>query len=207
VPCSGMKVESRRHSAHKHLGDEHVNAIVDVGGEKWLATGLAHVMADSGAVFRVERAGDRWSLVRVAALEHCAYAAVADGPGLLVVTRTQLVRVARSGQVTKLHDGAWGDLYPTTIDLVALQALRGLHHHLLAQARLGEDSPRENHLPLVTRRRHGTSDPVTVVPGAEGGQWKGTSVHTGVLLLNSQAEFPFAEASLAPKGDAHSFAT
>jgi hypothetical protein len=54
--------------------------------------------------------------------------------------------------------------------------------------------------------RHGTSDPVTVMPGAAGGQWKGTSVQTGVASLDSQAVYGLAEASLAPRGAAHIFA-
>jgi hypothetical protein len=89
---------------------------VDVGGEKWMMVGLDHMTAGTGAVYRVVPAGDGWALTEVARLEQSAYAAATEGSeSALVVTRTQLVRVTRAGQVMKLHEGPWDGLYPSTV--------------------------------------------------------------------------------------------
>jgi hypothetical protein len=103
-------------TTRERLGDQHVTALLDVGSEKWLATGLAHSARGGGTILRADYSGNHWSFGQVATLEQGACAATADSAqSALVVTRSRLFRVSRSGLVTKLHDGAWAGLYPSSV--------------------------------------------------------------------------------------------
>lgn len=77
-------------------------------------TGLDHLsIRGKGEAFLVSRARHReWRAKRLAVVGASAYAATTAPDGsVLVVTRTQLVRLGLGGRVTVLHTGRWDDFF------------------------------------------------------------------------------------------------
>lgn len=100
---------SRNGSTRHLLGNPHVNALIVTKQGVFAATGLDHLIDGSGQLLLISRdQRAEWRTTPFADLGAVAYAAtLAPDGSILVVTRTQLVKVTPSGEVTVLHTGRW----------------------------------------------------------------------------------------------------
>jgi len=104
---------SRNGSTRRLLGNPHVNALITTKQGVLAATGLDHLIDGSGQLLLISR-GPRaeWRAAPFADVGAVAYAAtVAPDGSMLVVTRTQLVKVTPTGEVTVLHTGRWDQTF------------------------------------------------------------------------------------------------
>jgi hypothetical protein len=94
---------------YKKLGEPHVVDLIAAKPGILAPTGLDHMMPGRGEVLLIDR--DRkgsWRAMRLARIGASAKAATIGPDGaLLVVTRTELVRVTNRGDVKVLHRGRW----------------------------------------------------------------------------------------------------
>jgi hypothetical protein len=104
---------SRNGSTRRLLGNPHVNALLVTKHGVFAATGLDHLIDGSGQLLLISRdPRAEWRTTPFADVGAVAYAATAAPDGsMLVVTRTQLVKVTPSGEVTVLHTGRWDQTF------------------------------------------------------------------------------------------------
>jgi hypothetical protein len=106
---AGIWWVSKDGSKRRDLGGGHVVELIKTSAGVLAPIGLDHISAGHGAVLLIDQAKNgRWRSKRLAAIGSSAYAATAvTNRSILVVTRTQLVRVNLDGKVTVLHRGRW----------------------------------------------------------------------------------------------------
>jgi hypothetical protein len=95
---------------NQYIGKHHVVALINTRVGVLAATGIDHMVEGHGDVFLIENAkGKGWRERHLADIGASAYTATATagGEAILVVTRTQLVKVSLDGKVTLLHTGRW----------------------------------------------------------------------------------------------------
>jgi hypothetical protein len=104
---------SRDATRYETLGHPSVVGLIKNGDGVWAPTGLDHIVDGKGAVLLLARTrAGQWRVTRKIAIGSSAYAATTDPDGsLIVVTRTELVKVALNGRVTKLHEGRWDGFF------------------------------------------------------------------------------------------------
>jgi hypothetical protein len=115
---------SRNGSVRRLLGNPHVNALITTKQGVFAATGLDHLLDGSGQLLLISRdPRGEWRTTPFADVGAVAYAATAAPDGsILVVTRTQLVKVAPSGEVTVLHTGRWDQPFAMRDDIGTMSA-------------------------------------------------------------------------------------
>ena len=113
-PGAALFWVSRNGATRRLLGNPHVNALIVSKQGVFAATGLDHRIDGSGQLLLIPRdPRAEWRTTPFADVGAVAYAATAAPDGLmLVVTRTQLVKVTPSGEVTVLHTGRWNQPIP-----------------------------------------------------------------------------------------------
>lgn len=106
---AGLWWVARDGKGYKKLGEPHVVDLIATNSGLLAPTGLDHMVNGRGEVLLIDR--DRkgvWRARRLARIGASAKAATVGLDGaLLVVTRTELVRVTGRGEVTVLHKGRW----------------------------------------------------------------------------------------------------
>jgi len=115
---------SRSGATRRLLGNPHVNDLVVTKQGVVAATGLDHLIDGSGQLLLIAP-GPRgeWRTTPFADVGAVAYAAtVAPDGSTLVATRTQLVKVAPSGEVTILHTGRWNQTFAVGDDIGTMSA-------------------------------------------------------------------------------------
>jgi hypothetical protein len=102
---------SRDGSKHEKLGSQHIVELISTSVGVLAAAESDQPLEDTGTVLLIERGKDRfWRLKHFADIGSSAHAAIAMRDGaILVVTRTQLVRVGLDGKSSVLHTGRWED--------------------------------------------------------------------------------------------------
>ena len=101
-------------SRYRRLEGSNIVDLIKTPGGVIALTGLDHLsIRGKGEAFLVSRARHReWRAKRLAVVGASAYAATTAPDGsVLVVTRTQLVRLGLGGRVTVLHTGRWDDFF------------------------------------------------------------------------------------------------
>ena len=115
---------SRSGATRLLLGNPHVNDLIVTKQGVFAMTGLDHILDGSGQVLLIAR-GPRgeWRTTPFADVGAVAYAATMTPDGaMLVVTRTQLVKMAPSGAVTILHTGRWDQTFAVGDDVGTMSA-------------------------------------------------------------------------------------
>jgi hypothetical protein len=109
---------SRNGATHRLLGNPHVNDLITTKRGLLAATGLDHIIDGSGQLLLIARgANAEWRMTPFADVGAVAYAMTAAPDGsILVVTRTQLVKVTPAGVTTVLHTGRWDQTFVTGDD-------------------------------------------------------------------------------------------
>lgn len=113
---------ARDGSHYKKLGEPHVVELIKIKAGILAPTGFDHNSYGKGEVLLITRGNDKaWRVQPLATLDASAYAATsASDDAILVVTRTQLVKVTLAGIVTVLHNGRWGGHFDCGNDVESL---------------------------------------------------------------------------------------